>query len=129
MVQMQIDVIHKAFRDKDNPRTVATVTIPEELLNNSDHCLEYAYANTQNVFGSWSKEHVEGQDENWDWNDDVEVKVPLHVDDEGKEWGLRSTSVGDEMVIKIKVVTDTVSKWKVAQKYKVAGIGFNKVKA
>ena len=126
---MQIDVIHKAFRDKDNPRTVATVTIPEELLNNSDHCLEYAYANTQNVFGSWSKEHVEGQDENWDWNDDVEVKVPLHVDDEGKEWGLRSTSVGDEMVIKIKVVTDTVSKWKVAQKYKVAGIGFNKVKA
>lgn len=129
MVQMQIDVIHKAFRDKDNPRTVATVTIPEELLNNSDHCLEYAYANTQNVFGSWSKEHVEGQDENWDWNDDVEVKVPLHVDDEGKEWGLRSTSVGDEMVIKIKVVTDTVSKWKVAQKYEVAGIGFNKVKA
>ena len=126
---MQIDVIHKAFRDKDNPRTVATVTIPEELLNNSDHCLEYAYANTQNVFGSWSKEHVEGQDENWDWNDDVEVKVPLHVDDEGKEWGLRSTSVGDEMVIKIKVVTDTVSKWKVAQKYKVAGIGFKKVKA
>jgi len=124
---MQIDVIHKAFRDKDKPRLVASVTIPEELLNNPDHCLEYAYANTQNVFGSWSKENVEGQDENWDWNDDVEVKVPLHKDSGGKEWGLRSTSVGDEMVIKIKF--DVNSEWRVAQKYEVAGIGFNKVKA
>ena len=121
---MQIDVIHKVFSDKDNPRTVATVTIPKKLLNNIDLCLEYAFRNTQNVFGSWSKENVEGKDENWDWNDDVEVKVPLHIDDEGKEWGLRSTSVGDEMVVKIKVLTDTVCEWRVAQKYEVAGIGF-----
>ena len=126
---MQIDVIHKVFSDKDNPRTVATFTIPKELLNNIDHCLEYAYQNTQNVFGSWSKENVEGQDDNWYWDDSVEVKVPLHVDDEGKEWGLRSTSVGDEMVVKIKVVTDTVSECKVAQKYEVTDIGFKKVKA
>ena len=126
---IQIDVIHKVFSDKDNPRTVATVTIPKKLLNNIDLCLEYAFRNTQNVFGSWSKENVEGKDENWDWNDDVEVKVPLHIDDEGKEWGLRSTSVGDEMVVKIKVLTDTVCEWRVAQKYEVAGIGFKKVKA
>ena len=98
-------------------------------MNNIDLCLEYAFRNTQNVFGSWSKENVEGKDENWDWNDDVEVKVPLHIDDEGKEWGLRSTSVGDEMVVKIKVLTDTVCEWRVAQKYEVAGIGFKKVKA
>ncbi len=126
---MQIDVIHKVFSDEGNPRTVATVTIPKELLNNIDHCLEYAYQNTQNVFGSWSKENVEGQDDNLDWRDDVEVKVPLHVDSTGKEWGLRSSSVGDEMVVKIKVTWDDHSEWRVAQKYEVTDIGFKKVKA
>ena len=126
---MQIDVIHKAFSDKDNPRTVATVTIPKKLLNNVDHCLEYAYAKTQNVFGSWSKENVEGQDENLDWGDDVEVKVPLHKDSEGKEWGLRSTSVDDEMVVKIKYSWEDHSEWREIQKYEVAGIGFKRVKA
>ena len=124
---MEIDVIHKAFEDKDNPRTVATVTIPKNLWNNIDLALEYAFGKTQNIFGSWSKEHIKGIDENHDWDDNVEVKVPLHVDSEGKEWGLRSTSVGDEMVVKIKFDID--STWKVARKYEVAGIGFKRVKA
>lgn len=125
---MQIDVIHKAFRDKDNPRTVATVTIPKELLNNIDLALEYAFGRTQNIFGSWSKEHVEGLDENLDWNNNVEVMVKLERDDKGNKIGLRSTSVDDEMIAKIKVVTDTVSEWRVATKYRVAGIGFKRIK-
>ena len=126
---MQIDVIHKAFSDKDNPRTVATVTIPKNLWNNIDLALEYAFGRTQNIFGSWSKEHIKGIDENHDWDDNVEVKVPLHVDSDGDEWGLRATSTGDEMVAKIKTVFDTHSEWKVVQKYRVAGVGFEKVEA
>ena len=124
---MKIEVIHKAFSDKDNPRTVATVTIPKELLNNIDLALEYAFGRTQNIFGSWSKEHVEGLDENLDWNNNVEVMVKLERDDKGNKIGLRSTSVDDEMIAKIKVVTDTVSEWRVATKYRVAGIGFKRI--
>lgn len=85
---MQVKVIHTAF--EDTPVHVATVTTPP-----GDHemSLEYAYRWTQNIMDSWSKKGPA------DGNDWVEVVAPLHVDDNGKEWGHRSTSMGDEMQI------------------------------
>ena len=78
--------------------------------------LEYAYRWTNNVMGSWSikKEVFEGGESNGDFNPNVTVMAPLHVDDSGKEWGLRSTSVGDQMLVGTK-------------KYEVASFGFKEV--
>ena len=84
---MQVKVIHTAF--EDTPIHVATVTTPP-----GDHemSLEYAYRWTQNIMDSWSKKGAQ------DGNDWVEVVAPLHLVD-GKTWGLRSTSMNDEMII------------------------------
>ena len=51
--------------------------------------------------GSWSiKEEVfSNGEENGDYNENVTVMAPLPVDDRGQEWGLRSTSVGDQMLV------------------------------
>ena len=77
--------------------------------------MEYAYRWTNNVMGSWSikKEVFEDGETNGDFNPNVTVMAPLHVDDSGKEWGLRSTSVGDQMLVGTK-------------KYEVASFGFRK---
>ena len=40
--------------------------------------------------------------------------APLHVDDSGKEGGMRSTSVGDQMLVGTK-------------KYEVASFGFKEI--
>ena len=84
---MQVKVIHTAF--EDTPIHVATVTTPP-----GDHemSLEYAYRWTQNIMDSWSKKGAQ------DGNDWVEVVAPLHLVD-GETWGLRSTSMNDEMII------------------------------
>ena len=49
-----------------------------------------------------------------DGNDDVTVMGELEVDENGQKWGLRSTSVGDQIL-----VGNT--------KYKVAPCGFEKI--
>ena len=66
--------------------------------------------------GSWSikKEYFENGEENGDYNENVTVMAPLHVDDNGKQWGLRSTSVGDQMLVG-------------NVKYKVANFGFEEI--
>jgi hypothetical protein len=51
---------------------------------------------------------------NGDYNENVTVMAPLPVDDRGQEWGLRSTSMGDQML-----VGNT--------KYEVAMCGFEKI--
>ena len=78
--------------------------------------MEYAYRWTNNVMGSWSikKEVFEDGETNGDFNPNVTVMAPLHVDDSGKEWGLRSTSVGDPMLVGTK-------------KYEVASFGFKEI--
>jgi hypothetical protein len=53
---------------------------------------EYAYRYTNNVDGSWSMKIGE------DANDAVEVIAPL-IQHNGKAYGLRSTSVGDVMIV------------------------------
>ena len=101
----QVAVIHAAFGD--TPHTVALVDVPE--LPSLNETLEYAYRWTNNVMGSWSikKEVFEDGEPNGDFNPNVTVMAPLH---EGG-MGLRSTSMGDQMLVGNK-------------KYVVAMMGF-----
>ena len=99
----QIAVIHTAF--EDTPRTVALVDAPEGSVTEQ---LEYAYRWTQNIMDSWSMKGAA------DGNDRVTVMAELHVDESGKTWGLRSTSVGDQMLVG-------------TTKYTVASFGFDEI--
>ena len=101
----QVAVIHAAFGD--TPHTVAFVDADPSMSLSEK--LEYAYRWTNNVMGSWSiKEEVfEDGTTNGDFNPNVTVMAPLH---EGG-MGLRSTSVGDQMLVGNK-------------KYVVASFGF-----
>ena len=108
---MQVSVIHTAF--EDSPRTVAFVEVGERT---GTEALEYAYRWTNNVEGSWSlgvREFEDGES-NGDYNPNVTVVGPMHVDENGKTWGLRSTSVGDHMLMG-------------TEKYVVASLGFDKL--
>ena len=108
---MQVAVIHTAF--EDTPRTVAMVEVGERT---GTEALEYAYRWTNNVEGSWSlgvREFEDGES-NGDFNPAVTVVGPMHVDENGKTWGLRSTSVGDHMLMG-------------TEKYVVASVGFDKL--
>lgn len=109
MKMKQVAVIHTAF--EDSPRTVAFVDVPENFT--TDDALEYAYKRTNNIMGSWSKgPYIEDQ-VNEDFSKDVTVMAPLEVID-GVEYGLRSTSMGDQMVFGTK-------------KYRVAMCGFEEI--
>lgn len=101
----KVAVIHTAF--EDSPRTVALVDVG---ILTGDQALEYAYRWTNNVMGSWSRTDIE---DNGDYNPDVTVMADLPVH-EGVTYGLRSTSMGDQMLIGNK-------------KYKVAGFGFEEL--
>ena len=92
----QLAVIHTALEDK--PSTVAFVNVPEDMTLSQK--LEYAYRWTQNIFDSWSLKMPE------DGNDDVTV-----MGDISSGYGLRSTSVGDQILVG-------------TEKYVVAGMGF-----
>jgi hypothetical protein len=110
----QVAVIHTAF--EDSPRVVAFVNVGER---EGTDALEYAYFRTQNLEGSWSKgptfEWDGEQHPNGDYSADVTVMQPLeHVDADGNEYGLRSTSVGDHLLF------GTV-------KYRVASFGFEQL--
>ena len=98
----QVAVIHTAF--EDTPRTVALVEVGTRT---GEAALEYAYRWTQNIMDSWSKKMPE------DGNDDVTVMAPLEVHNV-VEYGLRSTSVGDLMLLGNK-------------KYRVASFGFKEI--
>ena len=110
----QVAVIHAAFGDL--PHTVAFVNVPEDF--GTTEALEHAYRLTQNIEGSWSKGKTfefKGETfENPDYSEDVTVMAPLHKGEDGTEYGLRSTSVGDQMLIG-------------NDKYEVASFGFNKL--
>jgi hypothetical protein len=100
----QVAVIHTAF--EDTPRTVALVEAGDRT---GDDALEYAYRWTQNIMDSWSKKMPQ------DGNDDVTVMAELPVSKRtGERMGLRSTSVGDQMLLGTK-------------KYRVASFGFKEV--
>jgi len=98
----QVAVIHTAF--EDTPRTVALVEVGTRT---GEAALEYAYRWTQNIMDSWSKKMPE------DGNDDVTVMAPLEVHN-GVEYGLRSTSMGDHMLLG-------------NTKYRVSAVGFEQI--
>ena len=104
----QVAVIHAAFGD--TPHTVAFVDADPSMSLSEK--LEYAYRWTNNVMGSWSikKEFFDDGEPNGDFNPNVTVMKPTEVID-GQEWGHRSTSVGDQMLVGNK-------------KYVVASFGF-----
>lgn len=93
----QVAVIHTAFEDK--PTTVAFVEIPNDAESVIDK-LNFAYRWTQNIMDSWSLK-MPG-----DSNDKVTV-----VGDISNGMGLRSTSVGDQILVG-------------TEKYVVARMGF-----
>ena len=95
----QVAVIHTAF--EDTPSTVAFVNVPE--FPTLIETLEYAYRWTQNIMDSWSLKMPE------DGNDAVTV-----VGDISDGYGLRSTSVGDQILVG-------------TEKYVVAPFGFETV--
>jgi hypothetical protein len=98
----QVAVIHTAF--EDTPRTVAFVEVGDRTGTSA---LEYAYRWTQNIMDSWSLKMEQ------DGNDDVTVVGELPVHD-GQTFGLRSTSMGDHMLLG-------------TTKYKVAMVGFEEL--
>jgi hypothetical protein len=110
----QAVVIHTAF--EDTPRTVAFVEVGDRTGTDA---LEYAYRRTQNIDGSWSKGPVmewEGQEhDNGDYSQDITLMQPLKVDADGKEWGHRSTSMGDQILFG-------------TAKYVVGAVGFEEIR-
>ena len=96
---MKLAVIHTAF--EETPRTVAFVEVGDRTVEDA---LEYAYRWTQNIFDSWSLKHPE------DGND----KVTVIGDTKDGTMGIRSTSVGDQILFGNK-------------KYRVAFAGFEEV--
>jgi len=100
----QVAVIHTAF--EDTPRTVALVEVGERT---GTEALEYAYRWTQNIMDSWSLKMPE------DGNDAVTVMAELPVSKRtGERMGLRSTSMGDHMLLG-------------NTKYRVAAVGFEQL--
>ena len=99
---MKITVVHTAF--EDTPQVVAEVNYDGDSVESG---LEYAYRWTNNVMGSWSRDDLE---DNGDYNPAVKRVAPLHEDG----MGLRSTSMGDEMIVDGKT-------------FKVAMLGFEEV--
>lgn len=94
---MIVKVIHfNSETEKFEP--VALVNVPKHQLGfndaDTDAC-EYAFARTQNIFGSWSKGPAfEDGEHNEDFSENVEVIAPLptHM---GRTFGHRSSMVGD----------------------------------
>lgn len=105
---MKVSVIHAAFGD--TPHVVAFVDVPDGT--DDMQAMEYAYRWTNNVMGSWSRKEKFFEDgtENGDYNENVTVMAPLHEDG----MGLRSTSMGDQMLVGTK-------------KYEVAMLGFKEI--
>ena len=105
---MKVSVIHAAFGD--TPHVVAFVDVPDGT--DDMNAMEYAYRWTNNVMGSWSRKEkfFEDGSENGDYNENVTVMAPLHEDG----MGLRSTSMGDQMLVGTK-------------KYEVAMLGFEEI--
>lgn len=114
MKTKQVAVIHAAF--EETPRTVAFVKVPETFSDMM--AMEYAYEKTNNIMGSWSKPAVfewNGQVvQNEDFSEDVTVVAEMTADEDGIVYGLRSTSMGDQMLVGTK-------------KYRVAMMGFEEI--
>lgn len=82
--------------------TVANVNVPKYQLGfneaDKDAC-EYAFARTQNIFGSWSMgPQFEDGGHNEDYSENVQVIAPLETY-MGRTLGHRSSMIGDLFVV------------------------------
>ena len=93
--------------------TVAVVNVPKHQLgfnkNAEIDACEYAFARTQNVFGSWSKGPAfEDGSHNEDFSENVQVVQPL-LTCGGVSYGHRSSMIGDLFVVNGNIyMCDTV---------------------
>jgi len=118
-----IQVYHRTWTAEDEFTVLVhgspVMNNPQELVAEVlTDSLEEAYQMTQNYNGSWSKTRLVFDEydrlvKNEDFHPEVWVKAPLHVVD-GREYGLRSTMMGDILV-------------KDGKKYRVAMVGFKEV--
>ena len=95
----KVTVLHRNHlsresRDTEAYEAVALVTIPDDGRKHTiEEMLGYAYQWTQNVHGSWSMKMGP------DANDYVKLLSGVHKGDDGKLYGLRSTSMFDRMIL------------------------------
>lgn len=82
---------------------VADITAPDDF--SVAEAMEYAYIRTQNTDGSWSRgPDFDDGTLNLDFNSNVSVSAALPVHN-GRTFGLRSTMMGDRMVIQERTYT------------------------
>ncbi|MBD80480.1 MAG: hypothetical protein CL840_16305 [Crocinitomicaceae bacterium] len=92
---MHILIVHKAFEEQ--PTLVAE--FDASFTTDVEEALDSAYIATQNMMGSWSMgKQFEDGTPNQDFDERIKVHAPLHIQD-GKTYGLRSTSMGDAAVV------------------------------
>ena len=93
-----ISIYHRAFEDLDEIQKVAEVSVNKDADLEAN--IDFAYHVTQNLEGSWSKgRYFSNGKVNEDYSPYVKTIAPLYTDKDGKEWGLRSTSIGDVYVL------------------------------
>jgi hypothetical protein len=114
---MRLSVIHRAF--EESSRLVAFVDVDDNMP--VEEALEFAFAKTNNIAGSWSRpatfEYAGEVVENRDYCGAVTVMADLPVSKRtGEVMGLRSTSMGDRIIY-----GNTC--------YRVAAFGFEKEEA
>lgn len=100
---MKYTLVHSAFlRNGEYPTKVANFFYEDD--QDTESCLEDIFRRSQNIEGSWSKGKTLLWDgvveENSDYNDNMELLVTLkEYKETGELIGLRSTSVGDHVVV------------------------------
>lgn len=102
-------VVQHIDQDRDTGAVLGFTDVAEVNVWHTEdvnEALEYAYRYTNNVDGSWSKKIGE------DANDDVTVLAPLHVTEDGRTIGLRSTSMFDRMVLNGKTYRVSITGFK-----------------
>lgn len=99
---MIIQVLHY---DRETDMFDHVADVDYDANTNAEHGMEYAFSSTQNLEGSWSQAEVVdlgeyGTVDNPDYNPSVRVLKPLRREmTTGREYGHRSTSVGDRMIV------------------------------
>jgi hypothetical protein len=104
---MIVQVYH---REEGKLVHVASVSA-EPVKGDPEAVLDFAWERTQNIEGSWSRPQYIGERFNPDFHQSVIRQAPL-PEHNGRVYGLRSSQVGDVLVLENGVA------------YEVAGVGF-----
>lgn len=88
MNEKYVTVLHRDPYNREKMNAVALVSVPNVNLLNTNEILENAYVATQNIEGSWSM----------DGYANIKLLAGLH-EENGKTYGLRSSMMGDQMIV------------------------------